>query len=61
LFSSAALPKTSTGDGTGVIPVTFIKHVQLRIQHPVNKWMAATLDGLIEPSGAVFEAKFMLP
>jgi predicted phage-related endonuclease len=38
-----------------------IKHVQRRIQHPVNKWMAATLDGIIEPSGAVFEAKFMLP
>src|SRR6202171_6199659 len=38
-----------------------IKHVQRRMQHPVNKWMAATLDGLIEPSGAVFEAKFMLP
>jgi predicted phage-related endonuclease len=38
-----------------------IKHVQRRMQHPINKWMAATLDGLIEPSGAVFEAKFMLP
>jgi predicted phage-related endonuclease len=38
-----------------------IKGVQRRIQHPVNKWMAATLDGLIEKSGAVFEAKFMLP
>jgi predicted phage-related endonuclease len=38
-----------------------IKHVQRRIQHPVTKWMAATLDGLVEPSGAVFEAKFMLP
>jgi predicted phage-related endonuclease len=38
-----------------------IKDVQRRIQHPVNKWMAATLDGLVEPSGAVFEAKFMLP
>ena len=38
-----------------------IKHVQWRIQHPVNKWMAATLDGMIEPSGTVFEAKFMLP
>ena len=25
------------------------------------KWMAATLDGLVEPGGAVFEAKFMLP
>src|ERR1700716_231785 len=38
-----------------------IKDVQRRIQHPVNKWMAATLDGLVEPLGAVFEAKFMLP
>jgi predicted phage-related endonuclease len=38
-----------------------IKDVQRRIQHPVIKWMAATLDGLVDPSGAVFEAKFMLP
>jgi predicted phage-related endonuclease len=38
-----------------------IKDVQKRIQHPVHKWMAATLDGIVEPSGAVFEAKFMLP
>jgi hypothetical protein len=38
-----------------------IKHVQQRLQHPSIKWMAATLDGVVEPSGAVFEAKFMLP
>jgi predicted phage-related endonuclease len=38
-----------------------IKDIQKRIQHPVNKWMAATLDGMVEPTGAVFEAKFMLP
>lgn len=38
-----------------------IKDVQRRIQHPVNKWMAATLDGKVEATGAVFEAKFMLP
>ena len=38
-----------------------VKDIQKRIQHPVHKWMAATLDGIIEPSGAVFEAKFMLP
>src|SRR5438477_7133976 len=38
-----------------------VTHVQRRIQHPVIKWMAATLDGLIDPGGAVFEAKFMLP
>jgi predicted phage-related endonuclease len=38
-----------------------IKDVQRRIQHPINKWMAATLDGLVEQTAAVFEAKFMLP
>src|ERR1700729_2434202 len=31
-----------------------IKDVQRHIQHPVHKWMAATLDGTIEASGAVF-------
>jgi predicted phage-related endonuclease len=35
--------------------------VQRRIPHPVLRWMAATLDGRIEGTGAVFEAKFMLP
>ncbi|EAQ33853.1 gp47 [Nitrobacter sp. Nb-311A] len=38
-----------------------VKDSQKRVQHPVHKWMAATLDGLVQPSGAVFEAKFMLP
>jgi predicted phage-related endonuclease len=38
-----------------------VKDVQRRMKHPVIKWMAATLDGLVEPGGAVFEAKFMLP
>jgi predicted phage-related endonuclease len=38
-----------------------IKDVQRRVQHPVHKWMAATLDGVVDPGGAVFEAKFMLP
>jgi predicted phage-related endonuclease len=38
-----------------------ITDVQRRIQHPVIKWMAATLDGLVDPGRAVFEAKFMLP
>src|SRR5207248_9750455 len=31
------------------------------VRHPVHKWMAATLDGVVEQTGAVFEAKFMLP
>jgi predicted phage-related endonuclease len=39
-----------------------VTHVQRRVFHPVVKrWMAATLDGMIEGTGAVFEAKFMLP
>ncbi len=35
--------------------------VQSRVRHPVVRWMAATLDGVVEATGAVFEAKFMLP
>jgi predicted phage-related endonuclease len=38
-----------------------IADVQKHIRHPGLRWMAATLDGRVEPSGAVFEAKFMLP
>src|SRR5205085_10448871 len=35
--------------------------MQRRVFHPVKRWMAATLDGVVEGTGAVFEAKFMLP
>ena len=35
--------------------------VQRRVRHPALRWMAATLDGRVEATGAVFEAKFMLP
>jgi predicted phage-related endonuclease len=38
-----------------------ITDIQRRVQHPVIRWMVATLDGRVESSGAVFEAKFMLP
>jgi len=38
-----------------------LRDVQRRIRHPVLRWMGATLDGMVEPTGAVFEAKFMLP
>jgi predicted phage-related endonuclease len=38
-----------------------VTEVQRRVQHPVIRWMAATLDGMVEQTGAVFEAKFMLP
>jgi predicted phage-related endonuclease len=35
--------------------------VQRQVWHPALRWMAATLDGRVEATGAVFEAKFMLP
>jgi len=35
--------------------------VQRLVRHPAIPWMAATLDGIVEGLGAVFEAKFMLP
>jgi predicted phage-related endonuclease len=38
-----------------------ITDVQKRIRHPALRWMGATLDGRVEGSDAVFEAKFMLP
>ena len=38
-----------------------VSAVQRRVFHPVKRWMAATLDGIVEATGAVFEAKFMLP
>src|SRR6266542_2395816 len=38
-----------------------IKDVQSWLRHPVIRWMSATLDGVVESTGAVFEAKFMLP
>ena len=38
-----------------------ITDVQRQVFHPVHRWMAATLDGRIAATEAVFEAKFMLP
>jgi hypothetical protein len=38
-----------------------IKDWQRRAVHPLVRWMAATLDGIVESTGAVFESKFMLP
>jgi predicted phage-related endonuclease len=42
---------------TGQVIVDIQKH----IRHPAVRWMAATLDGRVQGSDAVFEAKFMLP
>jgi hypothetical protein len=38
-----------------------IRDVQKRVRHSAIFWMVATLDGIVEQTGAVFEAKFMLP
>src|SRR5262249_12774605 len=38
-----------------------VEDVQRKVRHPVHKWMGATLDGLVQQTGTVFEAKFKLP
>jgi predicted phage-related endonuclease len=38
-----------------------VRDVQRRVKHSAIPWMAATLDGIVEGTQAVFEAKFMLP
>jgi predicted phage-related endonuclease len=38
-----------------------IRDVQRLVKHSAIPWMAATLDGIVEVTEAVFEAKFMLP
>jgi putative phage-type endonuclease len=38
-----------------------IKDIQCRVKHPVIRWMAATLDGVVARTEAVYEGKFMLP
>jgi predicted phage-related endonuclease len=34
---------------------------QRHVKHSMIPWMAATLDGVVEGLGAIFESKFMLP
>ncbi len=38
-----------------------VTDVQKQVRHPTLRWMAATPDGRVQGSGAVFESKFMLP
>ncbi|MGY4472310.1 putative phage-related endonuclease [Bradyrhizobium sp. LB9.1b] len=38
-----------------------VEDVQRKVRHPIHRWMGATLDGRVAQTGAVFEAKFMLP
>jgi predicted phage-related endonuclease len=38
-----------------------VTDVQRQVKHSAIPWMAATLDGIVKGTEAVFEAKFMLP
>src|SRR5215475_12641648 len=38
-----------------------VTDVQRRVKHSAIPWMAATLDGIVEGTASLFEAKFMLP
>src|SRR5437870_2140516 len=38
-----------------------VTDVQRQVKHSAIPWMVATLDGIIDETRAVFEAKFMLP
>jgi putative phage-type endonuclease len=38
-----------------------VRDVQRLVKHSAIPWMAATLDGIVEGTEAVFESKFMLP
>src|ERR1700689_4189917 len=38
-----------------------ITDIQKHVRHPTVSWLAATPDGRVQSSGAVFESKFMLP
>ena len=55
--ATEALNRTWYERNTGHV----VADIQRWVRHPVNRWMAATLDGMVEDVDAVFEAKFMLP
>jgi putative phage-type endonuclease len=38
-----------------------VTNIQRHVTHSAIPWMAATLDGIVEGTEAVFESKFMLP
>ena len=56
-LATEALNRTWYERNTGRI----VGDVQRWVQHPVHRYLAATLDGMVEDPDAVFEAKFMLP
>jgi hypothetical protein len=42
--------------GTSAVPAT-LSGMCKKVSHPIHKWMTATLDGLVQQTGGVFEAK----
>jgi predicted phage-related endonuclease len=38
-----------------------VRDAQRHVKHSLISWMAATLDGIVDDTEAVFESKFMLP
>ena len=61
LCSSGPPLRNSTGPGTNATPAGASPTLQRQVKHSAIPWMAATLDGIVEGTEAVFEAKFMLP
>jgi predicted phage-related endonuclease len=61
LSSSASPPRTFNRRWYEANTGQILTDVERQVWHPTLRWMAATLDGLVKASGAVFEAKFMLP
>jgi len=59
--SSVEQRRSSTAPGTSANTGRQVRDVQRRVRHSAIPWMAATLDGIVEGTEAVFEAKFMLP
>jgi predicted phage-related endonuclease len=56
-LATEELNRRCYGANTGRV----ITDIQKQVRHPALRWMAATLDGRVQGSDAVFEAKFMLP
>ena len=54
-------PRSSTAPGTSATPAGRSGTCSATCDTPRSTWMAATLDGIVEGTEAVFEAKFMLP
>ena len=55
--ATEALNRTWYQRNTGRV----VTDAQRWVQHPVHRYLAATLDGFVNVLDAVFEAKFMLP